>query len=175
MAKIIFTHRPFQLRRPISWANGLTRTKTKNFTDHVCWTMDDGEITNDSVVYESVVGDGVHVITYGEWIDGRIGTILFVYEIPEHIIDMDVFFIFLKSGTKYDTIALVWLLFGRNDKLKKNATTRQFCSELVANVMAKWMIANGFSDYQNPFWISPGKIQMDLESIGHHPKILTIS
>ena len=160
MIEIILTNRPVELKKPISWVNGITRMKTNGAFDHIAW-MQNG------LVYESTAGKGVHLIHFEDWKKGREGTTIFIYsDLPEDLIDFDIFFDFYSRPTKYDYKANALFFFGMLHKLKKKNTKRQFCSELVANCIAKFMIKLGFKEYLESYKLTPVDIERHLRKIG---------
>ena len=159
MIEIIFNNRPVEFLRPISWVNGITRMKSKGAFDHI-------SARKDGLILESSAGKGVHKQPFDEWRKGREGTTIFIYSgIPDYAFDMDVFNMFLEKGTKYDYKANVLYLLGMYKKLKKNNLERQFCSELIANCIAGYMISKGFEKYKEPYLLTPVEIETDLRHL----------
>ena len=142
MTEIIFTSRPLSLS-PISWVNAVTRMKTNSPFDHV-------SLRYKGYVYESTSGAGVHKIPYAEWIKGREGTYLFIYQIPDNLIDFSIFD--KLEGKKYDYKANLLFLLNRTKGLKKQSNDRIFCSELIANMMV----------LINPFLYTPDGLELTL-------------
>ena len=125
MIEIILTSRPTTWH-PISWVNAITRIKTRSPFDHVALKFK-------GYVYESTAGKGVHRIRYEDWIKGRGGSYLFIYQVPVNRVSFEVFD--NLKGRKYDYKANLLFLFNRSKGLKKDPTKRLFCSELVAHMM----------------------------------------
>ena len=122
-AKIIFTFRPLSLKKPMSIVNAITRTLQGYPRDHVA-------ILYNGVVFESSFGVGVQNIDFEDWKEDRQGTDITQYTVPHEILS----FVLFESleGTKYDTRAAVFHLFGWEEKLKRRANKAINCSELVA-------------------------------------------
>lgn len=128
MAKIIFTFRPVQLKKPISWINAITRLMQGYPRDHV-------SILHDGQIFESIVGPGVQKISLDDWAADRIGTDVVIYEVPAELIDFELFDRLLKAGIKYDIRAAIYHLFGFEEKLMNRAEVAVNCSELVAMML----------------------------------------
>lgn len=124
MIEIIFTSRPLSWK-PISWVNAITRIKTKSPFDHVSLEYHD-------YVYESVAGKGVTKTHWNDWVKGREGTYLICYQVPREMVKFSSFYDLQSKETKYDYMANIYYLFGWKKMLKKRATERMFCSELIA-------------------------------------------
>jgi len=140
---IIFTCRPVEIKKPISWVNAITRMKTRSPFDHVSVEYKD-------YVYESVAGKGVHKIHWNDWVKGREGTYLISYEIPRHLVSFSKFQDL--EGTGYDFMANVYYLFNKKEKLANKANNKMFCSELVAHML-------GFKD---PHLYTPDDLERKL-------------
>jgi len=160
MIEVILTNRPVKLRKPISWVNGITRMKTNGAFDHIAWM-------NEGIVYESVAGEGVRDIPFEDWKKGREGTTIFIYsDLPEEMFDMSVYEGFKHLVTGYDYWANILFFFNQTHKLYKKNTKKQFCSELLANVIAYFMVQNGFKQYLEPYKLTPIDIEKHLRQFG---------
>lgn len=160
MTEIILTNRPVELKKPISWVNGITRMKTNGAFDHIAWR-------ENGIVYESTAGKGVHSIPFNEWKKGREGTTIFIYhDLPDNFIDYSVFEYYRDNRTKYDYKANVLFFLNMLHKLEKKNEKRQFCSELVANCISEFMIINGYSEYLEPYKLTPVDIERHLRTFG---------
>jgi hypothetical protein len=127
--------------------------KTRSPFDHVA-------LNDNGIIYESTSGAGVQLIGMELWKIGREGTYLFCYKIPDnHKVDLEQFW--RARGKKYDYWANILFLFGAKHGLKKRATKRYFCSELVATVL-------GLKD---PFSYTPDDIQEYCQKVGWEPII----
>ena len=161
MPEIILTNRPVELKKPISWANGITRVKSKHWACHIA-------MRKDGIVYESTAGKGVQMVPFTDWCKGREGTTLFIYfDLPEEMFDWGVFDTFYEAQTGYDYKANILYLFNMISLLEKKNKKRQFCSELVGNVIKEYMIKKEYKhQYERPFNLTPGMIELDLRDIG---------
>lgn len=128
MTEVIFTYRPFELRKKISWINLITRQISKRGRDLV-YAPDHVAIKHKGYVYESSAGVGVHRIQYSEWVKGREGTTLQVYEVPHYYIDLDMFE--LVKGRPYDYRSALFHFFGYEKGMKRRAFKAFTCSEFV--------------------------------------------
>ena len=142
MIEIIFTSRPISWK-PISWVNAITRMKTNSPFDHVA-------LKCRGYVHESTSGKGVHKIKYEDWLMGREGTYLFIYQVPNDLINFGIFE--NLKGRGYDYKANILYLFGRKKALKKKANDKLFCSELIAHMMR----------LENPYEYTPDDIEYKL-------------
>lgn len=150
---IILTSRPVSLKSPISWVNAITRIKTRSPFDHV-------SLYSDRTIFESVAGKGVHSIPFNEWVNGREGTYLFCYKIPDGTkVDFEKFW--EEEGKKYDYKANLLFLFGKHKNLKKKSTERYFCSELVATMIG----------IREPYRITPDNLEEYMRKAGWEIKI----
>jgi hypothetical protein len=150
MAKIIFTFRPVSLKKPISLINAGTRIVQGYPRDHV-------SLYKDGEIYESVVGAGVQKIPFDEWYMDRIGTDVAIYEVPDEIIDWDLFDAMLKAGIKYDLRAIFLHLIGKTKRLMKNAEAAVTCSELMAMLLGM----------ENAYKATPKMVEEFLREIGY--------
>lgn len=145
MRKAILTYRPREtFRKPISEINYRTRKKTGKPVDHIAYY-------ENGIIYESAAPMGVHSIPYDEWIKGREGTTLFVFDLPDGFVNVGVFERY--DGTPYDYWAnVLYYLNAKEERLKKRANEKLFCSEI-------FMLAAGYSDSWN--W-TPGGCLVEL-------------
>ena len=125
MIEIIFTSRALSWK-PISWVNAISRIKTQAPFDHV-------SLKYKGDIYESVAGDGVQKIPFEDWVKTRKNTYLFIYQLDREDVSFNRFNELLGSG--YDYKANLLHLFNQTKRLKKRANKKQYCSELIANMM----------------------------------------
>lgn len=139
MGQAILTYRPRQIfRKPISEVNYRTRKKTGKPVDHIAY-LENGWI------YESAAPKGVIKTPYEDWVKGREGTTLFIFDLPKGFVDVEVFEKHIDFP--YDYWANILYYFNaKEERLKKNAGAKLFCSEIFM------MAAN----YPNPWTWTPG-------------------
>ena len=142
MTEVIFTYRPFDWSA-IASVNSVTRNETKSPFDHV-------SMKHAGFVYESVVKKGVHQISWDEWTEGREGTYLFVYQLPSDAVD---WFAFERlKGKGYDTMAILYHLLDKEEKLKNKPNDKIYCSELMAHMLK----------LPNPWEWTPAMVEREL-------------
>jgi len=130
----------------MAFANLINRTKQHYPFDHIA-ILKDGEI------WESAFKVGVRKIDFEDWKEGREGTFLLIYTVPDDFIDFDLLENYM--GRKYDLKAILNILRNRFDKLKKNADNKIFCSEFYAIGRR----------HDEPYLWSPGRCEIELSNL----------
>ena len=124
--EIIFTYRPFEWKKPISWINRITRKISKSPYDHI-------SIKKEGWVYESTAGIGVHKIKWSDWVKGREGTTVQVHQAPNHAFNWMIFQ--ELNGRPYDYRSAILHVFKAKRRMRKRAMKAFTCSEFVGAMM----------------------------------------
>lgn len=126
MPQIIATYRPFKFTKGICYINSGTRNKQQAPFDHIAYCQN-------GWVFESVIKHGAHHIKFDEWVKGREGTHLFIYDVPYGLFDQHIFW--KLKNTAYDTPSNIYHLFGLINLLPLNGSRKNNCAEILARMM----------------------------------------
>lgn len=145
MPQIIATYRPFDFDKGISYVNSITRNKQRAPYDHVCY-LENG------VIYESVVKRGVRKIDFEEWKKGREGTHLFMYDVPLHMFNINVFE--KLEHKQYDVPSNFWHLFNFKKLLNYKPYELINCAELLGLMnFRNQLVGEIVSEYTPRKWV----------------------